>query len=174
MRGIHGYFYVRVNRAPSGVLYDANYLFEFGKGHVLRESDGERAVIISSGRGVYEALAAAEECSRRGLAVGVVDMPSIDEELLLRLHDSDKVLFVAEQNNGYIWQSLLKVLYQRRKSGRRVDKIVAINTLTAEGKPRFIHSGTYEEQLPAFGLDPLQLAETVRERVDALGGVGLL
>lgn len=169
MAGNRGLAYVRVNRAPSGVLYDANYLFEFGKGHVLRESDGERAVIISSGRGVYEALAAAEECSRRGLAVGVVDMPSIDEELLLRLHDSDKVLFVAEQNNGYIWQSLLKVLYQRRKSGRRVDKIVAINTLTAEGKPRFIHSGTYEEQLPAFGLDPLQLAETVRERVDAAG-----
>ena len=92
-------------------------------------------------------------------------MPSIDEELLLRLHDSDKVLFVAEQNNGYIWQSLLKVLYQRRKSGRRVDKIVAINTLTAEGKPRFIHSGTYEELLPAFGLAPLQLAETVRAAV---------
>ena len=97
----------------------------------------------------------------------------IDEELLLRLHDSEKMLFVAEQNNGYIWQSLLKVLYQRRKSGRRVDKIVAINTLTAEGKPRFIHSGN-EELLPAFGLAPLQLAETVRERVAALGGVGLL
>jgi hypothetical protein len=54
----------------------------------------------------------------------------------------------------------------------RVDKIVAINTLTAEGKPRFIHSGTYEELLPAFGLAPLQLAEAVRDRVAALGGAG--
>jgi transketolase len=169
MAGNRGLAYVRVNRAPSGVLYDADYVFEFGKGHILRESDAERAVIVSSGRGVYEALAAAQECARGGLAVGVVDMPSIDEELLLRLHDSDKILFVAEQNNGYIWQSFLKVLYQRRKNDMRVDKIVAINTLTAEGKPRFIHSGTYEELLPAFGLAPLQLAETVRDRVAALG-----
>ena len=164
MAGNRGLTYVRVNRAPSAVLYDSNYVFEFGKGHILRESAGEKAVIISSGRGVYEALAAAGECARQGLAVGVVDMPSIDEELLLRLHDSDKVLILAEQNNGYIWQNLLKVLYHRRKTGRRVDKIVAINTLTAEGKPRFIHSGTYEELLPAFGLAPFQLAEAVRER----------
>lgn len=168
MAGNRGLAYVRVNRAPSGVLYDSNFVFEFGKGYILRESAGEKAVIICSGRGVYEALTAAEECARRGLAVGVVDMPSIDEELLLRLHDSDKVLFLAEQNNGYIWQSLLKILYHRRKFDRTVNKIVAINTLTAEGKPRFIHSGTYEELLQAFGLAPLQLAETVRDRVAAL------
>jgi transketolase C-terminal domain/subunit len=33
--------YVRVNRAPSAVLYSSNYTFEFGKGHVLRESAEE-------------------------------------------------------------------------------------------------------------------------------------
>ena len=114
MAGNRGLVYVRVNRAPSAVLYDSNYAFEFGKGHILRESAGEKAVIISSGRGVYEALAAAGRVRRdEGLAVGVVDMPSIDEELLLSLHDSDKVLVLAEQNNGYIWQNLLKVLYHR-------------------------------------------------------------
>jgi transketolase len=165
MAGNRGLVYVRVNRAPSAVLYDSTCTFEFGKGHILRESGEEKAVIISSGRGVYEALAAADECARRGTATGVVDMPSIDDELLLRLHDSGKVLVFAEQNNGYIWQNLLKVLYHRKKSNQRVDRIVSINTLTAEGKPRFIHSGTYEELLPAFGLAPFQLADTVGRHV---------
>ncbi len=32
--------YVRVNRAPSAVLYDADFAFEFGKGYILRESCG--------------------------------------------------------------------------------------------------------------------------------------
>ena len=168
MAGNRGLAYVRVNRAPSGVLYDRDFAFEFGKGYILRESAGDRAVILSSGRGVYEALAAAEECSRQGLSVGVVDMPSVDEELLLRLHDSGKAIFVAEQNNGFLWQNLLKVLYRKRKlpgDTHDTHKIVAVNTLSAEGKPGFIHSGTYEELMQAFGLSSSQLAETVLNKI---------
>jgi len=60
-------------------------------------------MIVSSGRGVHEALAAADLCG-----AGVVDMPSIDDQLLLELYDSGKALFFAEQNNGYIWQNFLR------------------------------------------------------------------
>ena len=61
-------------------------------------------------------LAAASDCARkRACAVGVVDMPSIDEELLLRLYDSGKTLFLAEQNNGFLLQNLLKALYRSRQ-----------------------------------------------------------
>jgi transketolase len=168
MAGNRGLAYVRVNRAPSGVLYGRDFAFEFGRGYILRESADDRAVIVSSGRGVYEALAAAEECWRQGLSVGVVDMPSVDEELLLRLHDSGKALFVAEQNNGFLWQNLLKALYRERKFDGDTRRIVAINTLSAEGKPGFIHSGTYEELTEAFGLASAHLAEAVRNKVEDL------
>jgi transketolase len=168
MAGNRGLVYLRVNRAPSGVLYGPDFAFEFGKAYTLRESADDQAVIVSSGRGVYEALDAAQECSRRGLSIGVVDMPSVDEELLLRLYDSGKVLFLAEQNNGFLWQNLLKVLYRKRKAQCATQKIIAINTLTAEGKPEFIHSGTYEELTQAFGLSSSQLAQTVLNRVEAL------
>ena len=161
MEGNRGLMYVRVNRAPYGVLYGPEFQFEFGRGYILREA-GEQAVIVSSGRGVYEALGAAEDCSRRGLSVGVVDMPSIDEDLLLRLYDSGKLLVIAEQNNGYIWQSLLRVLGRRRSAGAAPARVVAVNTLDSNGSPRFIHSGTYEELASAFGLSASQLAETVR------------
>jgi transketolase len=157
MAGNRGLLYVRVNRAPYGVLYGPEFVFEFGRGYTLRESGNDQAVIVSSGRGVYEALAAAEECSRHGLSAGVVDMPSIDEGMLARLLDSGKLLVIAEQNNGHIWRNLLRVSHRRRA--------VAVNTLTAEGKPQFIHSGTYDELVSAFGLSASQLAETVRKNV---------
>src|SRR5918992_1846078 len=53
MEGNRGLLYVRVMRTPSAVIYPSDYLFELGRGHVLRESAGDAAVIVSSGRGVH-------------------------------------------------------------------------------------------------------------------------
>jgi transketolase len=166
MAGNRGLAYVRVMRAASGVLYNADFEFEFGKGYILRQSRDEAAVIVSSGRGVHEALTAAAECAGRGLNVGVVDMPSIDEALLLELYDSGKLLCIAEQNNGYIWQNFLKILARRRKR-IDTDRIISVNTLGEDARPRFIHSGMYEQLLWAFGLAPSQLAETIQRGVAA-------
>jgi transketolase len=166
MEGNRGLLYVRVMRTPSAVIYGSDYAFEFGKGHVLRESETDAAVIVSSGRGVHEALAACAEGAAHGLHVGVVDMPSIDEDLLIRLYESGKLVCLAEQNNGYILQNLLKILFRRRKqSWAGVDRIMTINTLDRAGRPRFIHSGTYEELIEAFGLSARQIAEAIRERL---------
>ena len=166
MEGNRGLLYVRVMRTPSKVIYGSEYAFEFGKGHVLRETPGDVAVIVSSGRGVHEALAAATECANLGFTVGVVDMPSIDEELLIQLYESGKLVCLAEQNNGYILQNLLKVLFRRRKrSWAGVENILPINTLDANGRPRFIHSGTYEELIRVFGLEPRQIAERISDRL---------
>ena len=38
----------------------------------------------------------------------------------------------------------------------RLRNVLAINTLDADGRPQFIHSGTYEELIEAFGLTPAQ------------------
>jgi transketolase len=166
MEGNRGLIYLRVMRTASAVLYGADYSFQFEKGHILRQSAQDSAVIVSSGRGVHEALAAEALCAREGISVGVVDMPSIDDELLLELFDSGKLIIFAEQNNGYIWQNFLKVLYRHRKKigGGDLGRVVTVNTLDAEGRPRFIHSGTYEELVAAFGLSSSQLARTVMER----------
>jgi transketolase len=96
----------------------------------------------------------------------VVDMPSIDEDLLVDLCESGTLVCIAEQNNGYIFQNLLKILYRRGKDARtRLDRILAINTLNPDGRPRFIHSGTYEELIEAFGLAPSQIAEAIHRHV---------
>jgi transketolase C-terminal domain/subunit len=167
MEGNRGLLYVRVMRTPSAVIYGPDYEFEFGRGHVLRDTPRDEAVIVSSGRGVHEAIAASAECERQGLAVSVVDMPSIDEALLVALVDSGKVLCLAEQNNGYILQNLLKILH-RHKRGHS-DRLLPINTLDPSGRPRFIHSGTYEELVQAFGLAPAQIAAAIMARVRETG-----
>src|SRR5438445_12777615 len=71
MEGNRGLVYVRVMRTPSAVLYGGDYRFDFGVGQMLRA--GDRAVIVSSGRGVHEALAAAALVP----AVGVAARPSM-------------------------------------------------------------------------------------------------
>ncbi len=167
MEGNRGLVYVRVMRTGSAVLYAGDYVFSFGKGHRLRSSPGDRATIVSSGRGVHEALTAATKCAAAGVPVGVVDMPSIDEELLLDLYNSGQWLVLAEQNNGYIWQNLLKVLYRHRANlgPGGWDRIITLNTLKRDGQSQFIHSGTYEELIAAFDLTPDAIARTIEEHV---------
>jgi transketolase len=166
MQGNRGLVYLRVMRAASAVLYNFDFEFEYSKGYVLQESPGDKAVLISSGRGVHEALAAAAECAAAGVPVTVVDMPSIDEELLLRLYDSGRHLFIAEQNNGHIWKAVRNTLF-RHRSNIDAGRLVPINALDKNGRPQFIHSGTYNELLSAFGLSPSQLATAIRKEVTA-------
>lgn len=164
MDGNRGLLYVRVMRAPSAVIYGPDYVFEFGKGHVLKETAGDKAVIVTTSRGVHEALTAASKAAEQGLGIGVVDMPSVDEDLLLSLYDSGKLLCFAEQNNGYLLQNFLKILYRRKKSCDW-NRVMAVNALDASGQPQYIHSGTYEELLEAFKLTPTHLVTAIGERV---------
>jgi transketolase len=167
MEGNRGLVYVRVMRTESAVIYGSDYKFSFGRGYRLRTSEKEQAIVISSGRGVHESLAAAAICSRRGFEIGVVDMPSVDDRLLMELCDSGKLLVFAEQNNGYLWQNFLKALYRNRE---RMDpgvlkRTLTINALNADGMPQFIHSATYEELTAAFGLTPEAIADAVESGI---------
>jgi hypothetical protein len=94
-------------------------------------------------------------------------MPSIDEEMLIELCRSGKLLCLAEQNNGYILQNLLGIVYRRCPdvATSAMQRTLAINTLDAAGRPRFIHSGTYEELIAAFGLAPPLIAEAIIGRL---------
>jgi transketolase len=163
MEGNRGLVYLRVMRTGSAVIYGNDYRFEYGVGHVLR--GGERAMIVSSGRGVHEALAAAELDPR----IGVVDMPAIDEELLLRLYESGKLIVFAEQNNGYLWQNFVKLLGKRRSVMSGMDRVMTVNTLSPEGRPHFIHSATYEELVEVYGLSAAKLAARIQQWLDGEG-----
>jgi transketolase len=119
------------------------------------------AFLVSSGRGVHEALAAARTLDGVGIRVGVVDMPSMDQDLVMKLYGSGKPVIVEEQNNGWIWAEMQKVLL-RALPTVEINRFAAINTLDESGRPRFIHSATYPQLLEIFGLDADHLAARVK------------
>jgi transketolase len=72
---------------------------------------------------------------------------------------------LAEQNNGYILQNVLKLAGRRPALAPGLGRILAINTLDRDGRPQFIHSGTYEELIEAFGLTPARIAQAIESRL---------
>jgi transketolase C-terminal domain/subunit len=154
-------------RTGSAVLYPSDYSFEYGKGYVLRQSDTDKAILLSSGRGVHEALGAADLCAKQGLGVMVVDMPSVDGDLLLKLYQSGLPIVLAEQNNGFLLQNFLKLLYRHRtgSSLQGLDRLTTINTLRPNGDKQFIHSATYEELVEVFGLTQAAIAAVVQRAI---------
>lgn len=164
MEGNRGLVYLRIMRAASKIIHPAGFAFEYGRAYPLRTSTADRAVIVSSGRGVHEALSAADLLKGEGIAVGVVDMPSVDAGALRELAGSGKLVVIAEQNNGYLWSQLRKALFAGLQ---QIDtsRLVPINTLGPAGEPRFIHSATYDALLADSGLAPGQIADTIRAKL---------
>lgn len=159
MEGNKGLVYLRILRSNAPVLYARDFQFQFGKGWYISRPQDAAGWIVSSGRGVYEALAAAKILEEKGVKVGVVDMPSPDEALINELYETGKPVVVAEQNNGYLWTYFQKYLFKRPEV--KTGKLIPINLLDQNGRPQFIHSATYDELLSTNGLAPQQIAEVL-------------
>jgi transketolase len=157
--GNKGIIYMRILRANAAAVYDADFEFEFGKAYYLKQATDAGCHIVTSGRGVYEALGAADRLEERGFPVNVIDMPSIDENTIMELYRSGKPVFIAEQNNGYLWTNFRKVLFEREAT---IDttRMIPVNT-TSRGGLHYIHSGTYTELAAHYGLDAEQLSEKI-------------
>jgi transketolase len=164
MEGNKGLVYLRIMRTPSGVLYNDDYMFEYGKGYYVVQSEDIDIVIISSGRGVHESVRASDILRETGIGISVVDMPSIDAAMLRELYGKYNTLVFAEQNNGYIYKNFIKIMFD---TGLIVDtgKIRHINLLDENGERRFIHSGTLHELLDSYGLSGEKIAEKIKKDV---------
>ena len=159
MQGNKGMIYMRVLRAPANAIYDADLTFEFGKAYNVKYSEEADATIVSSGRCVYEALDAAKKLESEGVNINVVDMPTIDEATIIELYRSGKPVFIAEQNNGYLWSHFRRVLFEKEMN-INTQKLFPINTAT-KGGLHYIHSGTYTELAAHYGLDGAHLGERI-------------
>ncbi|MCX7026017.1 MAG: hypothetical protein NT061_00705 [Spirochaetes bacterium] len=157
MEGNRGLVYARIMRAASAVIHGRDFVFSYGTGYRIRGGADDEAVIVSSGRGVHEALSAAALLEKEGIRAGVIDMPSFDPRLMTRLWKDGKLIILAEQNNGFIYKTTRETLFGEEGTGR----IVPINALDTEGERRFIHSATYDQLLDQFGLSPAGIARMI-------------
>jgi transketolase len=165
MEGDKGMIYMRILRAPSNAIYDAGFNFEFGKAYHLKQTANAVATIVSSGRGVYEASDAAKKLEEQGININIVDMPSIDEGAIVELYHSGKPVFIAEQNNGYLWSHFRRVLFQQETT-INTQNLIAINTTTKRGL-HYIHSGTYAELAAHYELNGAHLSERILRTLKA-------
>lgn len=163
MSGNKGIIYLRILRAASKVVYDGNFEFNYGKAYTLIDMDQADAYIVTSGRGVHEAMEASGTLLGKGIKVNVVDMPSIDPDALLELYRSDRPVFIAEQNNGYIWVNFKKVLFSNLRTIESKN-LHPIN-LALDDKLNYIHSGIYTELAAHYGLDAEHLVEKILKTI---------
>jgi transketolase len=164
MEGNRGLVYLRIMRAASGVIHPGTVVFEYGKSFRIAGDGSGSTVLVSSGRGVHEALKAAEILEDRGISADVVDMPSPDPDFFEKAVRSGKLLVFPEQNDGVIYTNFVRITAQRGLKSEH-EQVLTINTLGSSGKPRFIHSGTYEELTRSLGLDPEGIAGAVLGKI---------
>ncbi len=160
MDGNRGLVYVRIMRAPSAAIYDADVSFQFGTAYTVAHDESAPVHIVSSGRGVSEALSAADTLLENGIRVAVIDMPSFDADYFRRQISGKRSVVIAEQNNGMIFNQFSRWVV---REGLSPDPgcIIPVNTTVENGEYTFIHSGTYEQLVERFGLDGPTLAKMV-------------
>jgi len=90
-----------------------------------------------------------------------VDMPTIDEDAIVELYQSGRTIFIAEQNNGYLWSHFKRVLFEQ-ETNINTQKLIPINT-TTKGGLHYIHSGTYAELAAHYSLDGASLTERISQ-----------
>ena len=102
MRDTYGTIYIRFPRKEMTCYYPSEPEIEIGKGNIVRE--GNDATVIASGIEVEQAITAAENLSKQGIEVRVVDMftiKPIDKDLILRCAKETKAVVAAENHNIY-------------------------------------------------------------------------
>lgn len=151
-----GPVYLRLGVEPCGQVYGGHQPFEIGRGRVLR--DGPELTIVACGVTiVHTVLAAADRLAARGVAVRVVDMPTvkpIDRDLLVdSARRTGKVVTVEEHSTiGGLGSAVAEVLAAH-----------APVPLTMLGLPdAYVKEvGTYAEHLHRFGLDEQGIENSV-------------
>ena len=147
--------YLRLTRQSVPDIYDERYRFEFGKGAELRE--GSDLTIIASGAVVSGALEAAEELSREGFSVGVVNIHTIkpiDTALLAEVAARSSRILTVEDHGvvGGLGSAVAEVLSETPDT-----------TVRIHGVRGFGESGSGEDLYRKHMLDSEGIATVARE-----------
>lgn len=151
-----GPMYIRLTGAANTpIVYEEDYSFEFGKGHVLR--DGADVTLIACGSMVYHSLRAAELLAEQGIAASVINMHTIkplDTALLDQFVQRGAPLVTIEEHTvvGGLGSAVAEYLAPKR---HKVPQLLL-------GLPdAYIKTGDYNYMLEQQGLTAAPLAEKI-------------
>jgi transketolase len=150
-----GIVYLRTSRPATPVLYGPGESFAIGGLKVLRESEGDRAVVVAAGITVHEALKAWEQLVAQGIAIRVIDCYSVKPMdgagLLAAARATGGRLIAVEDHyaEGGLGDAVLDAV---ATEGIRVHKL-AVREVPRSGKPA--------ELLDRYGISARHIMNTV-------------
>ncbi|MBW2121247.1 MAG: transketolase [Deltaproteobacteria bacterium] len=153
-----GPLYMRIGSPPMPVLHGEDLPYEIGKGVLLR--DGSDVAIVACGTVLSKAYSAAEILEKEGIKPRLIDMHTIkpiDKEIIVKAaRETGKIVTVEEHYlTGGLGSAVAEVLVRQFPVPL---KMIGVDD-------RFADTGPYEELLGLYGLQPRQIADTVREFV---------
>lgn len=152
-----GPVYLRLSRAEAPVIFDDSYVFEPGKGVILR--DGADVTIIATGYSVHKSLEAAELLEREGIRARVVNLHTIkpiDRELIVSCARETGAIVTAEEHSVY------------GGLGSAVAEVLASSCpapVEFVGLTGFTESGDYEALLQKYQLDAPAIARKAKAAI---------
>ena len=151
-----GPVYVRLGRSAVETVNAEDYVFEIGKGVVLRE--GQKVAVIATGILVQEALKAADILKEEGILVTVVNIHTIkpiDKDLLIELAKTHDVLLTCEEHNvlGGMGSAVAEVVSQHHP--------IKISMLGIEDT--FGESGTPAALMEKYGITYKHVLDRIRK-----------
>lgn len=132
-----GPVYIRLGRMAVEDVYDDSYVFELGKGVLLR--DGKDAAIIATGLMVQEALKAYESLKEDGISAKVINIHTIkpiDREIIISAAKETKAIVTAEEHSiiGGLGSAVLEVLSDEYPVP--LKRVGVMDTFGESGKPK--------------------------------------
>ncbi len=138
---------------------------EIGKGEILRDGDGEIA-ILAYGSMVYPAVQAAEYLSKDGIEATVVNarfVKPLDTELILNLAHDNRVIITVEE--AYLAGGFGSAVMELLEEKGLLDKVKVIRM----GVPdRIITHGDAKLLLAKYGLDADGIYQKAKETAESL------
>ena len=132
-----GPVYIRLGRMAVEDVYDDSYVFELGKGVLLR--DGKDTAIIATGLMVQEALKAYESLKEDGISAKVINIHTIkpiDREIIISAAKETKAIVTAEEHSiiGGLGSAVLEVLSDEYPVP--LKRVGVMDTFGESGKPK--------------------------------------
>lgn len=155
---VNGPCYVRLGRSAVDTVNSEDYVFELGKGSVLRK--GNDITLIATGMMVQQALQAATTLSEQGIEVSVINIHTIkplDETLILEFAKKSKLVVTCEEHSkfGGLGSAVAETL---SKNHPVKMAMVAVNDTFGE-------SGTPNALIEKYGLTAKDIVKTVLESI---------
>lgn len=160
--------YLRTERPETPIITTEDSPFEIGKANILVDiqdtspseapKERRRVAIIACGSLVFNALAAAEELSKEGIEVEVINCHTIkplDEKTIIESAQKTGAIVTVEDHQlaGGLGSAVAECLAQNHPAPQ---EFVAVHD-------RFGQSGTPEELLKEYGLDKDSIKNSVRK-----------